>query len=110
MSWGRAVVVAGLDVVDVAVAGGFVAAGGVLAVAVADLDCSSECPGERGLVGDGEDSVGGIEDDPFDVSVGECRHDLAGPEHGAVGEFADAPEGVFADEDRDQRSRSQASW
>ena len=90
------------DVVDVAVVDGLVAAGGVLAVAVAGLDGAAECAGE-GALRRGADRAGrGVEDEGADVDGVEVRDDLAGSDNGAVGEFAELGELVDAADDLQQ--------
>src|SRR5688500_11123958 len=96
---GWAAVRVGLDVVDVAAVGGFVASGGVLAVPVAHFDRPPQCPGEGAPPGYRDDPVGSVEGDPFEIGLRQQRHDLAGGYDGSVGELADPGEAGFAGED-----------
>jgi hypothetical protein len=112
----RAVLLRGLttvgvwpDVVDVAVVGRFVTAGGVLAVAVTDLDGPAQRAGEAATAGHSDDPVGPVEHDPFDVGLRQPLHDLAGSDDGAVGQLAQVSERGLADEDGDQWARPESA-
>ena len=92
------------DVVDVAVGGGDVAAGGVLAVAVADLDGAAEPAGERAGV-EAAMTVNGPSNRIVSISAApEVRHQRAGGDDGAVGQFAQSGEASFTDEHGEQRA------
>ena len=74
-------------VVDVAVGDRGVAAGGVLAVPVTDLDGAAQHPPEAALRGGGDDVVGAVEDERLHLRTGQVGHDRSGSDDDAGGQF-----------------------
>ena len=67
MSCGFTAVAVGLDVVDIAAVGRFVAPGWVLTVPVSYFDGPAQRSGERSFAGHRDHSIGTVEHDPLQI-------------------------------------------
>ena len=102
----RWLVIHGIDVVDVAAVDGFVAAGGMLAVAIAHLDRPAHGADERPLPRHRQHRAGPVEQHDLDVGDVEVRPEALGRDDLAGGELAHVADVVVTDQHREERSRS----
>src|SRR5262245_2389507 len=82
------------EVVDIAVHGGDVAPGRMLAMPVADLDGAAQCPGEGPAMGHRDHGGRAVEQDRLDLGGAQPRGETLRGDDRTVGELAEVAERI----------------